>query len=135
MGGITDLQTLIHSMEPILKPDEYVFITIEHPTDKDIAELNPISLFREDEAVSLVINKKTADERHLRYDSTFRLISLHVHSSLDAIGLTAAFSTALAEAGISSNVVAAYYHDHIFVPSDKAEVAMRTLQDLSKRGH
>ena len=62
--------------------------------------------------------------------SVFRLISLHVHSSLDAVGLTAAFSTALGNAGISANVVAAYYHDHIFVPTDKADKALNVLQGM-----
>ncbi len=62
--------------------------------------------------------------------SVFPLISLHVHSSLDAVGLTAAFSTALGNAGISANVVAAYYHDHIFVPTDKAEKALNVLQGM-----
>ena len=97
---------------------------------KQIADLQPISVFKENEGISLVIDRKTADENDIPYDSVFRLISLHVHSSLDAVGLTSAFSTALGNAGISANVVAAYYHDHIFVPTDKAEVALNVLQGM-----
>lgn len=130
MSGITDLQTLINSMKPILKPGEYVFTTFDDIDWRRIADLKPISVFKEDEGVSLVIDRKTAEEYDIPYDSVFRLISLHVHSSLDAVGLTAAFSTALSNAGISANVVAAYYHDHIFVPADKAEKALNVLQNM-----
>lgn len=133
MAGITDLQTLIKSMEPVLKPNEYVFTTFDEIGWKEIAELHPISVFQEDESVTLIIDRKTADENDIPYDSVFRLISLHVHSSLDAVGLTAAFSTALAKHGISANLVAAYFHDHIFVPSDKAEEAMNVLNGLSNQ--
>lgn len=128
MAGITDLQALLHSMEPVLKPEEYVFITLPDVGLRDISEFRPISVFHEEEGFSLIINRKTAEENGVAYDSVFRLISLHVHSSLDAVGLTAAFSTALAEQGISANVVAAYYHDHIFVPADKAERAMSVTE-------
>ena len=131
MSGITDLQTLIGSMEPVLKPDEYVFTTLYDIDWRQIADLQPISVFKEDEGISLVIDRKTADEYDIPYDSVFRLISLHVHSSLDAVGLTAAFSGALGKAGISANVIAAYYHDHIFVPADKADQAVKVLEQLS----
>ena len=130
MSGITDLQTLIGSMEPVLKPGEYVFTTFNDIDWRQIADLQPISVFKEDEGISLVVDRKTADENKIPYDSVFRLISLHVHSSLDAVGLTAAFSTALGNADISANVVAAYYHDHIFVPTDKAEKALNVLQGM-----
>lgn len=132
MAGITDLQTLISSMEPVLKPGEYVFATFRNINWRHIADLHPLSVFKEDEGYSLVIDRRTADTYGIPYDSVFRLISLHIHSSLDAVGLTAAFSTALGNAGISANVVAAYYHDHIFVPADKAEKAFNVLKGLSK---
>lgn len=120
-------------MEPILKPNEYVFTTFGKIGCTEITRLNPVSVFQEDESVTLVIDRKTADAKNIHYESVFRLISLHVHSSLDAVGLTAAFSTALGNAGISANVVAAYYHDHIFVPADKADEAMNVLKGLSKQ--
>lgn len=120
-------------MEPVLKPNEYVFTSFGKLGWEDIARFNPISVFKEDEGVTLVIDRKTADANNIHYESVFRLISLHVHSSLDAVGLTAAFSTALGNAGISANVVAAYYHDHIFVPSEKAELAVSVLKGLSKQ--
>lgn len=118
-------------MEPVLKPGEYVFTTFYDIDWRQIADLQPISVFKENEGISLVIDRKTADEYDIPYDSVFRLISLHVHSSLDAVGLTAAFSGALGKAGISANVIAAYYHDHIFVPADKADQAVKVLEQLS----
>lgn len=135
MSGITDLQTLLQSMEPVLKPNEYVFVSLGEMSWEKIDDLNPISVFKEDEGISFVIDRTTADKNGIKYDSVFRLISLLVHSSLDAVGLTAAFSTALAKHGISANVVAAYYHDHIFVPADKAEQAVEILQGLRIKGH
>ena len=133
MAGITDLQVLLSSMEPILKPNEYVFVSLGEKSLEQISDLNPVAAFKEEEGISLVINKETADENGIKYDSVFRLISLHVHSSLDAVGLTAAFSGALGKASISANVVAAYYHDHIFVPADKTEQAVKVLEQLSKQ--
>jgi hypothetical protein len=59
-----------------------------------------------------------------------RRITLTVFSSLEGIGLTAAVSDALTRDGIPCNMVAAYHHDHVFVPSDKAERAMAVLIDL-----
>lgn len=97
-------------MESVSKPGEYIFTTFKDIDWKQIADLQPISVFKEDEGISLVINRMTTNEYDIPYDSVFRLISLHVHSSLNAVGLTAAFSTALGNAGISVNVVAAYYH-------------------------
>lgn len=132
MAGITDLQTLLRSIEPVLKPGEYVFATFKTLGSGTMERLSPISVFHESEGVSLIIGKSVADDCGIGYDSVFRLISLHVHSSLDAVGLTAAFSTALARHGISANVVAAYYHDHIFVPADMAEEALEIIKGLSK---
>jgi uncharacterized protein len=73
-----------------------------------------------------------ADEHRLRYDYVAAWITLRVHSALDAVGLTAAVATALAAAGLSCNVVAGYHHDHLFLPYDHAETAMRVLHDLTR---
>ncbi|MCH8264724.1 MAG: ACT domain-containing protein, partial [Proteobacteria bacterium] len=82
--------------------------------------------------LSLILEQEVADRGGLSYASVFRAITLTVHSSLDAIGLTAAVAGKLAEHGISANVVAASYHDHIFVPRDKAEQALKLLAALSR---
>jgi uncharacterized protein len=68
----------------------------------------------------------------LSYSFVAAWITLTVHSSLEAVGLTATFSKALAENNISCNVVAAYYHDHIFVDAKDAAKAMKILHILSE---
>lgn len=93
---------------------------------------NVISLFKEDESWTVIINKNLADEMNFSYSYMAAWITLTIHSSLEAVGLTAAFSNALATEGISCNVVAAYYHDHIFVAKSDAVRALQVLQKLSK---
>ncbi len=88
-------------------------------------------MHREREGVTLILDALLARELGLSFEGTFRCITCEVHSSLDAVGMTAAMSTALAKVGISANVVAAYYHDHIFVPSAQVETALNVLVALS----
>jgi len=82
--------------------------------------------------MTVITTNKVADKHKLSYDAVFNKITLEVHSSLEAVGLTAAISTALTKHNISANIVAAYYHDHIFVPKKKAKVALKVLKQLSK---
>jgi len=131
MVGETDLKKLLQHMSPILVPEEYVFCTFTNARYGDHAELQPIVAVLEEEGLTLIVPRPNADKQGVAYNSVFRMISLGVQSSLDAIGLTAAFSSKLAAAGISANVVAGYHHDHIFVPSGEAEQAMAALTDLS----
>ena len=126
MAGITDLNTLLASLEPVLQPGEFVFCTV-HGDLADFTDLEPVASFLEPEALSLVISRSAADTAGLAYDASFRQITLSVHSSLEAVGLTAAVAGRLAEHGISANVVAAYYHDHVFVPAERAEEALAVL--------
>lgn len=129
MSGEKDLQKLLKSMKPELNEGEFVFCKIE---TVDILNLNDIEmLFREKEAITLILKKEKADELKLEYSVIMSWITLSVHSSLEAIGLTAAFSNALSQKGISCNVVAAFYHDHIFVNKKEAEKAMEVLSMFS----
>jgi uncharacterized protein len=130
MNGETSLQTLIKSMAPRLNEGDYVFCTIEKLDVIDSGKV--ICFFREPEAVTIIIKKSLADELGLPYSFVAAWITLTIHSSLDAVGLTAAFSTALGNSGISCNVVAAYYHDHIFVNKNDAEKAMEVLKALAE---
>ena len=81
--------------------------------------------------MSLVITREVAEEADIVFDCTFRLISLRVHSSLEAVGLTAAIAGKLASKGISANVIAAFHHDHILVPTRQAEDALAALKEIS----
>lgn len=129
MSGETNLQALLKNMTPILNEGEYVFCTVKEITMIDTNKV--ICFFKEAEAYTIIIKKSLADELGLAYSFVAAWITLTVHSSLDAVGLTAAFSNALADNGISCNVVAAYYHDHIFVSKDDAEKAMMVLNNLT----
>ncbi|EKD7161335.1 ACT domain-containing protein [Vibrio vulnificus] len=130
MTGITDLQHLLQSMSPQLVEGDYVFCTVDGPL-KDYLHLDPIATFREQEGLTLVLEAQQAEQAGLNTDSRFCLITLTVHSSLEAVGLTAAFANKLASYGISANVIAGYYHDHIFVPQGKAHEAMSALTELT----
>ena len=130
-SGETDLRHLLISLAPVLLKPDYVFCTVVHATHVDFRGLKPLASFQEDEGLSLILEQTAADKAGLIYATVFRGITLTVHSSLDAIGLTAAVAGELAEHGISANVVAASYHDHIFVPRDKAEQALKLLVALS----
>lgn len=130
MNGEKNLQKLLRGMRPILNDDEYVFVT---QTDSNRIDRDGIICeFKEAEGTTLIISKSKADSLNLAYDFVAAWITITIHSSLDAIGLTASFSTALAQNNISCNVVAGYYHDHIFVETKDSEKAMQVLKELSE---
>jgi hypothetical protein len=131
MTAIADLDVLLKSMSPELIEGNYVFCTVDGALT-DYVQLNPISTFREKEGLTLVLEENVATRALLDFDGIFSLITLSVHSSLEAVGLTAAFATKLGSYGISANVIAGYYHDHIFVQKEKADEAMSALREFSK---
>ncbi len=129
MSGETNLTTLLASMSPSLMTDEYVFCSVQGEYI-DFNALSPLASFHEAEGLTLVITKEMALANQLPFESVFRGITLTIHSSLDAVGLTAAVSAKLATNNISANVIAAYYHDHIFVQTEKAELALKVLNEF-----
>jgi uncharacterized protein len=128
MSGITELETLLASMRPALLPAEFVFCCVAGEL-ADYLTLRPVATFIEAEGLTLVVEKHQAIKAGLSFNGVFRQLTLTVHSSLEAVGLTAAVATKLAARGISANVIAAYYHDHIFVPAARAEEALNALQE------
>ena len=131
MSGETHLSTLLSTLSPQLLEDESVFCTFASAVYGDQAALAPVASVMESEGLTLVVPRQKADAHGICYESVFRGITLTVHSSLDAIGLTAAFSAKLTEQGISANVIAGFYHDHVFVQSEEADRAMSALKQLS----
>ncbi len=131
MAGETDLEKLLQAMKPELNEGEFVFCTVD--SFEHAATLNPVCIFQEREAVTLILSRHQADDVSLPYSVICAWITLTVHSSLEAVGLTAAVSKALTAANISCNVVAAYYHDHIFVPLQDANRALDVLTKLTKQ--
>jgi hypothetical protein len=138
MNGATDLATLLATMAPDLSDAEVVFCTLPHADWEDIRRLAPIGMFLEREGTSLIIQRSVAEQHGMSFDAVMRAITLNVHSSLTAVGFTAAVATRLALHGISANVVAARFHDHVFVPASDAERALgilRALQAEAASGH
>lgn len=130
MLGENNLELLLKSMNPVLRDDVYVFATI--PAEKEESVKNYcVQYFREDEGMAAILKKKDADALGVQAIYESKMISLMVHSSLDAVGFLAAITTKLAGGGISVNPVSAFYHDHLFVPVDRAEDAMKLLNEFS----
>jgi hypothetical protein len=129
MSGETNLQKILSGMKPKRNEGEYVYCTVESKTDA--VQLDPLCMFAEEESVTVIVPKSKADALGFTYPTTFAWITLTIHSSLEAVGLTSAVAKALMEANISCNVVAAYYHDHVFVPIQAAARAMDVLQALT----
>ena len=131
MTAERDLGVLLRHMNPELRPGIFVFCTIP-PDERVPPEINALLTFREKEGTTLVIDREEAEAAGLRYAFVSRMITLTVHSSLDAIGFLAAITACLTEAGISVNAVSAFHHDHLLVPADRAGDAMATLQKMSE---
>lgn len=130
MPGETNLNKLLRSLNPVLNPGEYVFCVAE-----DLHLLDPNDLvmtFREKEGITVILRKELANKLTLKYDFVASWITLEVHSSLAAVGLTARFSSVLAAEGISCNVVSGYYHDHIFISATDAPKALNLLKALAQ---
>ena len=130
MSGETDLTDLLAGMSPELDPQPYVFATTKTPDD--VADLDVLMRFSEAEGETLILKATDIRSPALTYSGEYARITLKVHSSLEAVGFLAAVCSELVKKGISTNAVAAYYHDHIFVPLDRASQAQETLENLSK---
>lgn len=131
MSGITDLAILLASLEPVLADGVFVYVTVPPETLNDYLPLKPVGLFFEEEGLTLILRQEAAEQAGLAASAPLRCITMMVHSSLEAVGMTAAMAAALTKEGISANVVAAYYHDHIFVPAADADCAVAALRALA----
>lgn len=125
---ITDLARLIQTMEPVKNPGSYVFTLL--PDGAVVDPESVLACIREPEGISVVVTEETATRLGLPVLFRAAWITLKVHSDLAAVGLTAAFSSALGESGISCNVIAGVHHDHIFVPHEQADAALAALRQL-----
>ena len=134
MDAIRDLDRLLAEMDPVLSEEAYVFLSVGHDEAAEwTARLAPLATFREAEGTTFIVERGSAHAHGFDAAPAMRRITLMVHSSLEAVGLTAAVATCLAQAGISANVVAAYHHDHVFVPEADAETAVEALRQLQQR--
>ncbi|MEM8560150.1 MAG: ACT domain-containing protein [Bacteroidota bacterium] len=132
MDGSNYLGDLLAAIEPVLHDGTFVFVTVPTRSFALAAETRPVAAVMEAEGLTLVLPQAQADALRFGYGTVFRQLTLTVHSSLDAVGLTATVATRLAAHGIPANVVAGFYHDHLFVPHDRAEEALAALEALSQ---
>ncbi len=130
MPGLTDLETMLSTLEPTIREGEFVYVSVP---EQEAHGLPAQALIHENEGVTMVLRREYADVAGIGYEFVASWITLTVHSSLEAVGLTAAFAAALGEASVSCNVLAGFHHDHILVPVDQATLALQTLQDLTNR--
>ena len=130
MSGGTDTASLLADTDPTLSAVEVVFCSFPNAAVADKAFLDPIGCFEEPEGLSLIITRQVAEAHGIPFSVVLQGITLNVHSSLEAVGLTAAVAGRLTQHGISANIVASYYHDHVFVPVADAERALAVLRTL-----
>ncbi|WP_445939255.1 ACT domain-containing protein [Pseudomonas sp.] len=131
MAGETSLTTLLRSMSPELNEGAFVFCSLS-----DAAQLNgvqPLGSFQEPEGLTVILPRQQAEQLGLHYSYVAAWLTLHAHSALEAVGLTAAVASTLAHAGISCNVIAGFYHDHLFVAHADGPRALAALQQLSEQ--
>lgn len=129
-SGGDELQRMLASLRPRLHPGTFVFGCVAAPADA--ARLDAVAVFREAEGVTVVVPEAEAQRSGLAAQFHAAWITLEVRSELQAVGLTAAFSRALADAGIACNVIAALHHDHVFVPADRGADALACLLALQQ---
>lgn len=130
MPGLIDLETMLSTLEPTIREGEFVYASV---SEQHAQELPSQVLIQENEGVTVVLRREAADAANVDYEFVAAWISLTVHSSLEAVGLTAAFAVALGEAGVGCNVLAGFHHDHILVPIKQASLALDTLRELATR--
>lgn len=119
-GPVSDLAGMLAGMAPALDVQGWAFVPIDGEPPA-----GAFALIREDEGTTAILPAE---------GGIFARITLMVHSALEGVGLTAAVSGALAEAGIACNVVAGFHHDHLFVPWERREEALEVLRRLSVTG-
>ena len=131
MIGSTNLSHLLASMSPELRDETFVFITIK--PDAPLPNIEPVMQFNEAEGVTLIAPMDGAKKANLAYEFPCRMITLNIHSSLEAVGFLAVITTHLAKLNIGVNPVSGFYHDHLLIPEDRAADVMAALAQLSQK--
>lgn len=130
LSSYLKLSKLLSSLTPSLIEEKYAFSTIKEPIPPIRLEWK--ALLRENEGLTIVSTHNQAQKHNLKAIYECALITLKVHSDLQAVGITAVVSKALANLNISCNILAGYHHDHIFVPFEHRIEALQMLQHLSE---
>ena len=138
MLGETSLNTLLRTLKASLQPPTYVFMSIPndqivHPFPIPFSEVQ--MWFCESEGATLIVPLHMAEKLSFDYSYKCRMVTLDVHSSLEAVGFMAAIATRLAEEGLSSNPVSAFYHDHLFVKEEESEKVVKLLEQMAREAN
>lgn len=129
MVGESNLTVLLSSMTATLVDGIYVFMTLK---DQPLpTTIKPRMMFEEAEGTTYILRKEEAENARLDYEFPSRMITLEIHSSLDAVGFIARIATELAKAEMGVNPVSGYFHDHLFVPDGRHTEALQILEQLS----
>ncbi len=134
MKPVRETGRMIAEMAPVLRGGTFVFCSTVDPALAAACRAVAVGTFVEDEGLSAILPLGEAQRLGFDVSLPMRQITLTVPSALDGVGLTAAVSAALAERGIPCNMVAAQFHDHLFVPAAMADLALGALADLQRRG-
>jgi uncharacterized protein len=130
---IRETNAMISKMAPKIMQDRYVFCNTGDSAMQAKCLQGALGMFVETEGMSFILSEERARDFGFDTSMPMRCITLEVHSALDGVGLTAAVATELAKQDIPCNMVAAFHHDHVFVPDAQAEAALITLQNLQNR--
>ena len=135
MPGELSLSKLLCTLKPLLDPHTCVFITLS-PEQQQRPLALPFSdmqmTFQEKEGLTIITKLEVAEKHGFDYSYRSRMVTLDVHSSLEAVGFMKEISARLADEALSSNPVSAYYHDHIFVKEAEAETAVKVLNTMAE---
>jgi len=131
MSGQTDLRALLQSISVSVRPERYTVLTIRNDEQSPSLGHGVAAVIEESEGITVVATLDRARTEGWPEDFVAAWLTIDVHSSLEAVGLTAAFSRALGRAGIACNIIAAFHHDHILVPHDKSEAAVEVIEALA----
>ncbi len=129
MAGETNLHVLLSSMTATLEDGIYVFLTLDN--QELPSAIKPRMMFEEAEGTTYILRQELAEDAGLNYEFPSHMITLNIHSSLEAVGFIARIATELAKAGMGVNPVSGYFHDHLFVPEGRHEEALQILAQIS----
>ena len=133
VGSETNLNAMLDSLSVSVRPENYVVVTLTSDAQVPALAEGVAAVIDEDEGATIIATVERAEKEGWPQDFVAAWLTLDVHSALEAVGLTAAFSRALGRAGIPCNVIAGFYHDHILVPHDKSDAAVEVIEALSGR--
>jgi hypothetical protein len=129
MTGQMNLNLLLKSLSATLVDGLHVFVTL--PNADFPADLKPRMVFHEAEGTTLIVLKSEAEAQGLPHEFPCRMITLNIHSSLEAVGFIARIATELAKHDMGVNPVSGFFHDHLFVPDGREQDALRVLKELA----